>query len=73
MPPLDRADERRRRPANVQALEGTELIPDRDPDVEAAKEAIAAVRPDLDAEAMARAIQMYIAFRDREEFRKEKN
>jgi hypothetical protein len=72
-PPLKRADRRRRRAANVQALEGTELIPDRDPDVEAAKEVIAAVRPDLDAEAMARAIQMYIAFRDREEFRKEKN
>jgi hypothetical protein len=71
--PLDRADKRRRRTANIQASEGRELTRDRDPDIEATKEVIASLRPDLDAEAKARAIQMYVAFRDREKFRQEKN
>jgi hypothetical protein len=72
MPPLNRTDRRRRRAADIQAPEGTELSPDRDPDVEAAKEVIAVLLPDLDAEAKARAIQMYVAFLDREKFRQEK-
>jgi hypothetical protein len=52
--------------------EGTEVRPDFDPEVEAFKKVIAALRPDLDADGRARVIDEFVALRDREEFRQEK-
>jgi hypothetical protein len=73
MPPLDRAHTRRRRAASIQAPEGAEPRPDCDLDVEAVDKLIAALRPDLDADRKARLIDHFVALRDREEFRQEKN
>jgi hypothetical protein len=72
MPHLDRAHTRRRRAGSIQAPEGTELRPDRDPDVEAVEKLIAVLRPDLDADGKAGLIDHFVALRDREEFRQEK-
>ena len=72
-PPLDHArSSRRLRAASNQTPEGTELRPDFDPDVEAFKKVIAVLRPELDADGIARVIDEFIALRDREEFRQRK-
>jgi hypothetical protein len=72
-PPLDHArSSRRLRAASNQTPEGTELRPDFDPDVEALKKVIGVLRPDLDADGLARLIDDFVALRDREEFRQEK-
>ena len=72
-PPLDHTrSSRRLRAASNQTPEGTELRPDFDPDVEAFKKVIAVLRPDLDADGWARLIDEFVALRDREEFRQEK-
>ena len=72
-PPLDHArSSRRLRAASNQTPESTELRPDFDPDVEAFKKGIAVLRPQLDADGIARLVDEFIALRDREEFRQEK-
>jgi hypothetical protein len=72
-PPLDHArSSRSLRAASNPTPEGTELRPDFDPDVEAFKKVIAVLRPELDADGIARLVDEFIALRDREEFRQEK-
>jgi hypothetical protein len=72
-PPLDHArSSRRLRAASNQTPEGTELRPDFDPDVEALKKVIGVLRPDLDADGLARLVDEFVALRDREHFRQEK-
>jgi hypothetical protein len=72
---LDRARmSRRRRGTSVQAPKqaDAELRSDLHADVEAIKKLIATLSPDLDADGVARLIDIYVPFRDREEFRQEK-
>ena len=72
-PPLDHArSSRRLRAASNQTPEGSELRPDFDPAVEALKKVIGVLRPDLDADGLARLVDEFVALRDREHFRQEK-
>ena len=74
-PVLDRARTGRRRwETSVQAPMQVDTKPrlDLDADVEATKKVIGKLSPDLDADGVARLIDLYVAFRDREKFRQEK-
>jgi hypothetical protein len=72
-PPLDHARSSwRLGAASNETPEGTELRPDFDPDLEAFKKVIVVLQPELDADGIARLVDEFVALRDREEFRQEK-